>query len=170
MCIVFLLLVCLWQKIVMVFFAEKELFRLGVSRAGLGERGRRGPGVGDEETPASSSSRRWITIFFGFWGVWFFFKRGWVDDELCGKTFTSLQSNFCSRRAAGLSVLGSGRRALPAPASSTTGFPGAGGRQLVGTRGSACLPGVAAHPHPNFCQISEPLGPVSFERKSPERR
>lgn len=57
MCIVFLLLVCLWQKIVMVFLAEKELFRLGVSRAGLGERGRRGSGAGDE-TPASSSSRR----------------------------------------------------------------------------------------------------------------
>lgn len=109
--------------------------------------------------------------FFSAFGVCvFFFKRGWIDDELCGETFTSLQSNFCSRSTAGLSVLGSGRRALLAPASSPPGFPGAGGRELVGSRGSACLPGVAAHPHPNFCPISEPLGAVSFERKSPERR
>lgn len=61
------------------------------------------------------------------------------------RLFKSLQSNFCSRRSASLSVLGSGRRVLLAPTSSTTGFPGARGTELVETRCSGCLPGVAAH-------------------------
>lgn len=108
-------------------------------------------------------------VFFGsflfFFLMWLQCMR-WIDDELCGETFRSLQSNFCSRRTAGLSVLGSGRRVLLAPTSSTTGFPSARGTELVETHCSACLPGVAAPCVTQFsvrflAVLAELLGPVS---------
>lgn len=47
MCIVFLPLVCLGQKITRVLIAQRGLFGLRVRKGGLGERGGRVVGVGD---------------------------------------------------------------------------------------------------------------------------
>lgn len=68
-----------------------------------------------------------------------------IDYVLCGETLKSRQSNFCRKRIAGLSVLGSGRRVLLAPTSSTTGFPTAGGTELVKTRCATYLSCVVAY-------------------------
>lgn len=69
----------------------------------------------------------------------------WIDCVLCGETLKSHQSNFCRKRIAGLSVPGSGRRALLALTLSATGFPTARGTDLVKTHCTAYLPCVVVY-------------------------
>lgn len=184
MCIVFLLLVCLWQKIMMVFVAEKELFRLRVSRAGLGVRGRRGAGAGDEETPASSSNRRWIIFFFFFlrlFGCFFFFKCGY--SACVGLTMSSVVRLSNHSRA----TFAAGEPRVCASWALEKERASAACSNLYHYRFSQCsryevrslwepsaLPASLAWLHivaPNFLSdfwavLAEPFGPVSIEKES----